>query len=81
MAGSDAKESNSQDLDVDALISLQEAAAMLPKVSVHTLRRWAKRNMVTHIELPGGRLWFRPEDIRALMVPVEPSHTTSNGAA
>lgn len=52
------------------LLSLAEASELLPAVSRHTLRRWAKANMVTHIELPGGRLWFRREDILALMKPV-----------
>lgn len=62
---------NPQEERVSELLSLQEAVDLLPRVSVHTLRRWAKANKVSHIELPGGRLWFRREDILALMRPVQ----------
>ena len=35
-------------------------------VSEDTVRRWAKRGQLSAIELPSGRLLFRPEDIDAL---------------
>ena len=66
----DEDEPQSTGQDQSELLSLKDASELLPGVSRHTLRRWAKANMVTHIELPGGRLWFRREDILELMKPV-----------
>lgn len=71
MAVEDEVRANLEEVSVSELLSLQEAVGLLPRVSVHTLRRWAKANRVSHIELPGGRLWFRREDILALMTPVQ----------
>ncbi|XBH21687.1 hypothetical protein V5R04_00205 [Jonesiaceae bacterium BS-20] len=58
---------------VESLIELQEAAKLLPGTTPGTLRRWADAGIVAHVRLPGGRLWFDPEDVKALMIVVEPS--------
>lgn len=55
----------------DDLIDIKSAAALLPSVTPVTLRRWVKAGKVPHVLLPGGRLWFRREDILALMTPVQ----------
>lgn len=54
----------------DDLISVAEAAALLPSTSPLTVRRWARAGKVPFIELPGGRVWFKREDILALLEPV-----------
>lgn len=62
----------------EELLDIKAAAALLPSTSAVTLRRWVRAGKVAYVELPGGRLWFRREDILALMKPIEPS--ASNGA-
>lgn len=53
------------------LISVVEAASLLPDVAPDALRRWAHAGKVPHLKMPNGRMWFRREDILALMTPVE----------
>lgn len=38
-------------------------------VSPETVRHWARSGKVAHVTLPGGRYFFRAEDIEALLKP------------
>lgn len=58
--------------DVDEYLTPQEAAALLPQTSAHTVLRWAKTGRVPYVELPAGRRprkFFRRKDIEALLKP------------
>lgn len=50
-----------------------KAAAKVLGVHHETLRRWADEKRIRHILLPSGQLRFRPEDLREVLVPVEPA--------
>ena len=53
------------------LLSTSAAAKRLD-VSDETLRRWADERKIRHVRLPSGQLRFRPEDLDAVLSPVEP---------
>jgi excisionase family DNA binding protein len=55
----------------DRMLSTGEAAAIL-EVSGETLRRWAEAGRITHIRMPSGQLRFRPEDLAAILEPIQP---------
>jgi excisionase family DNA binding protein len=55
----------------DDLLTSTEVAARLG-VSDETVRRWADTRRITHIRFPSGQLRFRPEDVDAILRPVEP---------
>lgn len=41
-------------------------------ITDETLRRWASTAKVRHVRLPSGQIRFRPDDLDALLIPVEP---------
>lgn len=51
---------------VPALLTAPEVADQA-RVSPETVRRWVREGLLPAIELPSGRLRFRPEDIEALL--------------
>lgn len=55
------------------LLCPEGAAKLLPATTATTLRRWAAKGKITHVRLPNGRLFFRREDIDALLEPVIPT--------
>lgn len=55
-----------------AELLLTSAAAEILGVSDETLRRWAEEKKIRHVRLPSGQLRFRPEDLNAVLEPVEP---------
>ncbi len=59
--------------DGEELLSTKEAAELLPQTSAATLARWAREGKVPVVRLPSGRMFFRREDIEALLVPTTES--------
>lgn len=53
-------------------IGTGEAASILGK-SPDTVRRWAKRGKLQHIQYPSGQIEFYRDDIERVMQPVGPS--------
>ncbi|WP_139738886.1 helix-turn-helix domain-containing protein [Actinomyces wuliandei] len=56
--------------DVEYLTPREAAKALsLPSVTARTLRAWAHAGQLPVLQLPSGRMFFRREDIEALLEP------------
>lgn len=58
-----------------ATLTTTEAAEILG-VTAETVRTWAKKRRIRHVELPSGQLRFTRSDVDAVLTPVEPATPT-----
>jgi excisionase family DNA binding protein len=56
---------------------VERLAAAGIEVHEETVRAWTRQRKIPFVRLPGGRLFFRPEDIEAFIAPVEPPAVAS----